>query len=1123
MGKTTWGRKQRLLPSAIAAAWLMPSAALAVPGLVDLRLEPSTQTVAIGDSVSLGVIADSQNQLDQSVGFLGVVVVWDAQALALTGHSNSGAFGWSSSGFPSDGAGVNATHLDGTAYFRAIVQLGGSLATATPTGSLMTTLQFTALPSSSGSTSVTIVPCIDTTCTMVLSAHPFEPGASNITGELGAGVEVNVTCQSNAECDDSNPCTDDSCSAGNTCTFVPNDTNDADDGLFCNGTEMCENGNVVVIPGTTPDCDDGLACTEDFCALETDACAHNAILGQCWVDDACFENGQRNPFNDCEACSTAVDSLNWTPLAPGTSCGSQVATQCNRPDTCDGAGLCEVNLVTSGAPCGDSSTSVCTTPDSCDGAGFCQGNHTADGTPCNDGNFCSVTDSCQLGICTGSGNPCAPLTCDEFTNRCKSVRFELLPSKQGPLAVGEIVEIQLVAGSDTALDQPISGLSVILNWPSAFLELIDHLDNGPYTWLLSSFPNDSALDGLNNSFLDGNALYQATSMPAPAAPAIATTSGLLVTTLQFQARLPGSVSVEMIAASGSFSRTTVLDAESTGLDITGTLATPADINIVECLIHNDCDDGEFCTGVETCVDMFCVAGTPPDCDDQIFCNGSEVCEVSSGCVSLGNPCPDPNSCDEGAGNCGGCAAPAVEAEGCRYVAITPSAGIDPIALQIVIDPEGAPTTRYVTADGSLGLDPVFRLPQEWGTVHVTHGLITPSTRFDVRTDCRFDGSGFLSNARSVTTWVWGDANGDGASQVDDISLVFAGSQGNFQNGATVENLDMSPCLPNRAVDAEDTQVVQDAFSNTPYPYVPPCEACTVAASPTASSSLGPLNRLLVIQPGNAGRSTAIRVTLFSAPPPFESWIGTHLFAGTPIQVCENSGQGFAVTPPDCSPAPGLTQSWFWAAPLQCDEQNATFMDWSSLANYCIGGANDGGVCAENVDCGLGTCGIAATEVFLYGNGMIPSRMASSAGPLEAPATYVISMVDEACELNEETSYSAGLSLTQAGWGDVVTDCTGCPCGPANESIAIVTDVVALVNKFSNQQCAPNKGRAELDPATTDFLISIADVLRGLRAFTGEHFPFNNGACTDNTCVGGPLDGNACALRSDCVPALCPPN
>jgi hypothetical protein len=133
------------------------------------------------------------------------------------------------------------------------------------------------------------------------------------------------------------------------------------------------------------------------------------------------------------------------------------------------------------------------------------------------------------------------------------------------------------------------------------------------------------------------------------------------------------------------------------------------------------------------------------------------------------------------------------------------------------------------------------------------------------------------------------------------------------------------------------------------------------------------------------------------------------------------------------------------------------------------------------------------------------------------------MVDEACELNEETSYSAGLSLTQAGWGDVVTDCTGCPCGPANESIAIVTDVVALVNKFSNQQCAPNKGRAELDPATTDFLISIADVLRGLRAFTGEHFPFNNGACTDNTCVGGPLDGNACALRSDCVPALCPPN
>jgi len=52
-----------------------------------------------------------------------------------------------------------------------------------------------------------------------------------------------------------------------------------------------------------------------------------------------------------------------------------------------------------------------------------------------------------------------------------------------------------------------------------------------------------------------------------------------------------------------------------------------------CLIDADCDDGLFCTGVETCVDGACQAGTDPcgsaACDEQAdACSGAPIPAVS---------------------------------------------------------------------------------------------------------------------------------------------------------------------------------------------------------------------------------------------------------------------------------------------------------------------------------------------------------------------------------------------------------------------------------------------------------------------------------------------------------------
>lgn len=74
-----------------------------------------------------------------------------------------------------------------------------------------------------------------------------------------------------------------------------------------------------------------------------------------------------------------------------------------------------------------------------------------------------------------------------------------------------------------------------------------------------------------------------------------------------------------------------------------------------CLSDEDCEDGVYCNGLETCVNFQCVPGIEPccdcieefqgcgeccdndDCDDGLFCNGEESC-VNFMCIDGSNPC-----------------------------------------------------------------------------------------------------------------------------------------------------------------------------------------------------------------------------------------------------------------------------------------------------------------------------------------------------------------------------------------------------------------------------------------------------------------------------------------------------
>ena len=139
-------------------------------------------------------------------------------------------------------------------------------------------------------------------------------------------------------------------------------------------------------------------------------------------------------------------------------------------------------------------------------------------------------------------------------------------------------------------------IDAILVWDSSMLRLAGRTDTGPYPWLSSSFPNDCALDGLNAPCSglpanDGDALYRA--FRNFSAPAIATPTGLLVTSFQFTAlAMTPSTTVSIPAMRGNFTRSYVVDGYVAGLEITGTLGSatvtvvpePAGLVILGCLV-----------------------------------------------------------------------------------------------------------------------------------------------------------------------------------------------------------------------------------------------------------------------------------------------------------------------------------------------------------------------------------------------------------------------------------------------------------------------------------------------------------------------------------------------------------
>ncbi len=243
-------------------------------------------------------------------------------------------------------------------------------------------------------------------------------------------------CTTNGDCNDSNPCTSDSCNAGSCVNAnVANGTACSDDGNTCT-TDTCTNGVCQHSPNTNL-CSDGNACTSN------DRCTAGACTGTpltcndnnpC-TNDTCnagvcqFVNNTNtcNDGNDCTTndrcalgvCAGTAMTCNDNNPCTNDSCTAGVCQYVNNTNTCNDGSTCTSNdrctngvCTGTGMTCNDNNP--CTT-DTCN-AGVCQFvNNT---NTCNDGNACTSNDRCAAGVCAGTGltcndnNPCTNDTCN---------------------------------------------------------------------------------------------------------------------------------------------------------------------------------------------------------------------------------------------------------------------------------------------------------------------------------------------------------------------------------------------------------------------------------------------------------------------------------------------------------------------------------------------------------------------------------------------------------------------------------------------------------------------------------------------------------------------------------------
>jgi len=248
------------------------------------------------------------------------------------------------------------------------------------------------------------------------------------------------------ECDDGNNRQGDCCSAF--CEQLSSGTA-CEDGQFCTVDDTCDGDGRCVGAGDPCEQPDGDSNCAESCNEESNACdAPDPDASAC--DDGVYCNGSDlcasgecswhsgspcsgpDDDTDCrESCDEATHDCN-APDEAGAPCND--GRFCTSGETCNAAGVCEGGSATC-YPDGDGDCA-----EACDELADSCTAFDDEGAACNDGLFCTATDRCDgRGSCRGWGDPCSASdgdadcseACDESAGSCSAPEVDGSPCSDG--------------------------------------------------------------------------------------------------------------------------------------------------------------------------------------------------------------------------------------------------------------------------------------------------------------------------------------------------------------------------------------------------------------------------------------------------------------------------------------------------------------------------------------------------------------------------------------------------------------------------------------------------------------------------------------------------------------------
>ncbi|MBX7193123.1 MAG: thrombospondin type 3 repeat-containing protein [Sandaracinaceae bacterium] len=176
-------------------------------------------------------------------------------------------------------------------------------------------------------------------------------GSCNMTGLCVAPGCGNAAMDAGEECDDGNGTSGDGCDPD--CTYSCESAAECDDSDVCTGTESCALATHTCTTTGALDCDDTSACTTDACdrvlgcqsaLIDADHDGHApSSLGACGTD--CDDTSSRVSPDDPEVCNTLDDDCDG-------SVDEGLLGICYRDMDADGAGASGMSMMSCGCPAG---------------------------------------------------------------------------------------------------------------------------------------------------------------------------------------------------------------------------------------------------------------------------------------------------------------------------------------------------------------------------------------------------------------------------------------------------------------------------------------------------------------------------------------------------------------------------------------------------------------------------------------------------------------------------------------------------------------------------------------------------------------------------------------------------